>query len=46
MNCCICGEKIEGMGHSAEPVKAGRCCRYCNAVEVIPARLGLLKKGD
>jgi hypothetical protein len=39
MKCCICGEKIEGYGHNAEPVKVGKCCRYCNEVEVIPARL-------
>ena len=45
MECCICKQEIpvEGgswhLGHNADPVGDGRCCRDCNAKKVIPARL-------
>jgi hypothetical protein len=41
--CCICGEKIEGYGNNAEPVKSGRCCDACNIKFVIPARIEQMK---
>lgn len=44
MRCCICGEKIEGYGHNAEPVKSGRCCDVCNIKVVIPARIKQIRK--
>ena len=33
--CCICGERIVGYGHSAQPVKDGRCCDKCNITVVM-----------
>ena len=41
MKCCICKAKIVSDldSHNAEPVKAGRCCGYCNDTVVIPTRL-------
>ena len=50
-NCCICGEPVEekihpktgevywNQGENAQPVATGRCCSYCNASVVIPARM-------
>lgn len=37
--CCICGEKIDGYGNNAEPIKNGECCDKCNDEKVIPVRL-------
>ena len=34
MKCCVCGEKIEGRGHNAEPLKKGRCCDKCQCAVV------------
>lgn len=41
MKCCICGNNtVTGYGNNPAPVKTkGRCCDYCNASVVIPARL-------
>lgn len=39
MKCVICKESMDKQGHNAEPVKKGRCCNFCNATKVIPARL-------
>lgn len=44
MRCCICGEKIEGYGNNAEPVKSERCCDACNIKVVIPARIKQIRK--
>lgn len=41
LNCCICGEEIEGYGNNAEPYKKGRCCDACNIKFVIPARFNM-----
>lgn len=46
MKCCLCGEKIEGLGNNPDPFgkkKNDRCCDRCNALKVIPARLGLAR---
>ena len=40
--CIICGSKIQGFGHNAEPVKKGRCCGMCNDLIVIPTRISEL----
>jgi len=37
--CTICGLKIDGFGHNAEPFSRGRCCNQCNDKFVIPARI-------
>ena len=37
--CSICGDKIKGYGHNAEPVNSGRCCDDCNSTVVIPRRI-------
>lgn len=43
--CSICGDLIEPepngyrYGHNAEPVNSGRCCKDCNSLVVIPARI-------
>lgn len=37
--CSICGKKNEGYGNNARPVNDGKCCDYCNANVVIPARI-------
>jgi hypothetical protein len=37
--CCICGERVDGRGHSPEPymsVDAGRCCDGCQLKFVLP----------
>lgn len=42
--CCICGKKSAGWGNNPWPVKDdGKCCDECNAAEVIPARVKLMK---
>jgi hypothetical protein len=50
MKCSICkneiellkdpetGKTVSNNGHSAKPVKTGRCCSRCNEVIVIPMR--------
>lgn len=41
--CCICGEEIEGQGHSPEPYMSadnGRCCDGCQLKFVIPIQEG------
>ena len=42
--CSICSAEImpEGtwkLGHNAEPINDGRCCRECNDFVVLPARI-------
>jgi hypothetical protein len=37
--CTICGSRFHEYGHSAAPVKTGRCCNLCNSVYVIPAKI-------
>lgn len=37
--CIICGTVFTEWGHNAQPVAEGRCCDFCNAMLVIPARL-------
>jgi len=37
--CAICEKPFQEYGHSAEPVRRGRCCNACNDTVVIPARL-------
>ena len=38
--CSICGKEIKGeFSNNAQPVNDGRCCSYCNANVVIPARI-------
>lgn len=39
VKCCICGKEFESIGNNAMPVKEGTCCRSCNNVFVIPARM-------
>ena len=43
MICCICNEKIEGIGNNARPLVRGVCCDDCN-VKVLEERLRRLKK--
>ena len=45
INCCICGNKIQGYGNNAMPLKPGICCDDCN-VKVITARLHEFKKRE
>ncbi len=45
--CVICDMYFEGFGHNPEPVRKyeeGRACDGCNAMSVIPARLGRMIK--
>lgn len=42
--CCICGCEIYGYSNNARPYKEGVCCSDCNAIFVIPARLGVFRK--
>ena len=43
-NCCLCGVIAVGYGNNPQPIKKeGRCCDECNADQVIPARLELMK---
>ena len=43
--CCICGSKFRGYGNNPAPLmedtdsNPNRCCDFCNATKVIPARL-------
>jgi hypothetical protein len=37
--CSICHGYFYGYGNNATPVNPGRCCDYCNAAVVIPARI-------
>lgn len=49
MKCCICGEKIKGMGNNAWPIvndERKRCCDICNHIYVLAARIAKLKKHD
>ena len=41
--CSICGDPIEGYGHSSQPVNDGRCCDKCNVEVVIPRRRELIE---
>ena len=45
MNCSLCGKKIIGFDHNAQPF-LGRCCDVCNATRVIPERLRLIKRAE
>lgn len=52
LKCCICREPIEteavtnwAGGHNAEPVMAGRCCRNCNDLVVVPTRIRRIYRG-
>ena len=45
MKCVICGKRMSGMGHNAEPLKSGRCCSKCNEKEVLPYRLANFEIG-
>ena len=43
-DCCICGIYDYGYGNNPDPIKKyGRCCDECNADQVVPARLELIK---
>jgi len=43
--CSVCKDQIKDeYGNNAWPLNNGRCCDYCNAMRVIPARLLGLKK--
>ena len=42
--CILCGGHFIGWGNNALPVADGRCCSDCNALTVIPTRLGLLRE--
>ena len=43
-NCCLCGIISAGYGNNPQPIKKeGRCCDECNADQVLPARLELIK---
>ena len=47
MKCIICKyNDIGEYGNNADPVKEGRCCDWCNARYVIPARLRVLTDKD
>ena len=46
MNCILCGDPIDGMGHNPEPLASyddGRACDVCNDTRVIPARITALR---
>lgn len=46
--CVLCGESFNGWGNNPEPLADyddGLCCDDCNAIKVIPARLGRLVTG-
>lgn len=47
--CVICKEPIPdvkgwALGNNAQPVADGRCCDYCDATVVIPARIRLMRE--
>jgi hypothetical protein len=44
--CSICRKECPGFSNNAYPVNNGRCCNYCNANVVIPARLKEMSKGQ
>lgn len=47
--CCICGKEFEGWGNNPYPVvkdENARCCDDCNAMYVIPARIGALSNSN
>lgn len=48
--CCICGQVFIGHGHNPWPVSEdayGRCCSWCNATKVVPARIvRMMEKED
>ena len=44
--CCICGKDYGEFGNNALPIREGRCCDYCNARFIIPARLFLSKNPE
>jgi len=44
--CSICQKFYAGFGNNAWPVNDGRCCDWCNATVVIPARLTNLAQGE
>ena len=39
IKCVLCAEAITGLGHNAEPVGVGECCRKCNLTRVLPQRI-------
>lgn len=39
IECCICGEPVEGFGHNPFPLKGEACCSFCDANVVLPARI-------
>lgn len=43
--CNICQHEYEGMGHNAKPVNDGRCCKECNDLFVLPARIARRMQG-
>lgn len=39
--CVLCGTRVAEFGNNPDPLASlddGRCCNYCNANKVIPAR--------
>ena len=47
--CCFCGCEIDGFGNNPWPLKVdrdARCCDYCNATIVFPARLERLMEDN
>jgi len=55
LNCNLCPRDIDihrdptgnaywNQGHNAEPLAEGRCCDFCNATKVIPARLEAIRR--
>jgi len=54
--CVICKDKIEPLlhpttgevawegGNNAEPAAEGRCCDFCNATVVLPARIAEMQE--
>ena len=41
--CSICKGTFLGYGNNARPVNNETCCDYCNATQVIPARVNAKK---
>ena len=56
LTCSICRDELDVLykdgkpvwtkGHSAEPVNKGRCCNYCNDIEVMKQRLNVLSGNE
>lgn len=47
--CCICNFPLKDWGNNPWPVvqyEGARCCDYCNAKYVIPARIELMGESD